>query len=301
MAAPAVTVVIATYNRSEVLREAIRTVLWQTRADWELIVVGDGCTDDSAEVVGSFSDPRVRWHELPENSGSQSAPNNAGIALARTEYVAYLGHDDVWFPDHLELLIGAMESSRGQVGATLCAAIGPEGSNRRGLAGLRPRGGRWDPAGHFSPPSSLAHRRDLLERIGGWRDARDTFEPVDVELLRRMRDAGAERIWVERLTVLKFTAGVRARSYRHGGAQEQQQAIRAIEEGAPEARERELVEQVRATKLEPAPLPIKRPPSDAPPGWWANQIREFKGLEPLSPRALDEPVPGPPPIPPVPD
>ena len=60
LAAPAVSVVIATYNWSSVLRFAIRSVLAQHLADFELIVVGDGCTDDSDAVVRGFGDARIR-------------------------------------------------------------------------------------------------------------------------------------------------------------------------------------------------------------------------------------------------
>src|ERR1041385_1945984 len=101
---PRVSVIIPTYNWSSVLRYSIRSALWQTMQDFELIVVGDGCTDDSAEVVASFQDPRVSWHNLPSNCGSQSIPNNKGLELARGQYVAYLGHDDIWLPQHLEIL-----------------------------------------------------------------------------------------------------------------------------------------------------------------------------------------------------
>ena len=65
--APRVTIVMATYNWSTVLPYSIGSALLQEFADFELLVVGDGCTDDSAEVVASISDPRVRWIGLPVN------------------------------------------------------------------------------------------------------------------------------------------------------------------------------------------------------------------------------------------
>src|SRR6476619_7155830 len=95
---PVVSVIIATYNWSSVLRYAIQSVLWQTFQDFELLVIGDGCTDDSAEVVASFTDPRIHWHNLPQNSGNQALPNHTGIDMARGQYIAYLGHDDLWYP-----------------------------------------------------------------------------------------------------------------------------------------------------------------------------------------------------------
>ena len=77
--APIVSVVLATYNRSRVLAHAIESVRSSTLTDWELIVVGDHCTDDTAEVVASFDDPRITFINLPQNVGEQSGPNNEGV------------------------------------------------------------------------------------------------------------------------------------------------------------------------------------------------------------------------------
>src|SRR3954470_19676461 len=98
---PLVSVLIPTYNWSSVLRHAVRSALAQSYPTLEVIVVGDACTDDSEAVVAAIGDPRVTWENLERNSGSQSAPNNRGLELARGEYVAYLGHDDLWHRDHL--------------------------------------------------------------------------------------------------------------------------------------------------------------------------------------------------------
>jgi Glycosyl transferase family 2 len=87
-AAPRVSVIIPTYNRSNVLRHAIASVLRQSFADYELLVVGDGCSDDSAAIVAGFADARIRWINLPVNSGHQSAPNNEGLRQARGELIA---------------------------------------------------------------------------------------------------------------------------------------------------------------------------------------------------------------------
>ena len=103
--APDVSVVIATYNWSSVLRYAIETALAQTLKDIEVLVIAvTARTDDSPELVASFHDPRLIWHNLPSNTGSQSTPNNTGIAMARGRYIAYLSHDDLWMPHHLERL-----------------------------------------------------------------------------------------------------------------------------------------------------------------------------------------------------
>ena len=98
---PIVSVIIPTYNCSGLLRQSVESVLLQEMDDFELWVIGDGCTDDSRKVVEGFGDPRVFWHNLRTNSGGPGTPRNEGLRRARGQYVAYLGHDDLWFPWHL--------------------------------------------------------------------------------------------------------------------------------------------------------------------------------------------------------
>src|SRR3712207_6530544 len=98
---PRVTVVVATYHRPVLLRRALASLLAQSVAEWECLVIGDAVTDDTADVVWSFDDPRLRFHNLPENVGDQSGPNNDGVRRAGAPIIAFLNQDDLWFPDHL--------------------------------------------------------------------------------------------------------------------------------------------------------------------------------------------------------
>src|SRR4051812_4085758 len=109
--APAVSIVMATYNRPSVLAFAIRSVLAQDFADWELIVVGDRCADETTALVASFADRRIRYVNLAIKYGEQSGPNNVGIARARVRYVAFLNQDDIWFPDHLRSAVEWMQAA----------------------------------------------------------------------------------------------------------------------------------------------------------------------------------------------
>jgi glycosyltransferase involved in cell wall biosynthesis len=109
--APEVSVIMAAYNRSNVLRYAIESVRRQTRADWELLVVDDAGTDDTADVVAAFQDARISFTSLPGNVGEQSGPNNEGLRRARGRYIAFLNQDDLWLPHHLDTLIGEIEAS----------------------------------------------------------------------------------------------------------------------------------------------------------------------------------------------
>jgi len=84
---PLVTVIIPTFNWSTVLPYCVGSVLRQTYQNFEVLVIGDGCTDDSGVVVTAVGDARVRWVNLPANSGHQSGPNNEGLRQARGEFI----------------------------------------------------------------------------------------------------------------------------------------------------------------------------------------------------------------------
>src|SRR6266516_614039 len=125
---PSVTVIIPTFNWSSVLPYSIGSVQRQTFTDFEVLVVGDGCTDDSEAVVGRIGDARVRWINLPTNTGHQSGPNNEGLRQARGQFIAYLGHDDLWLPHHLSCLISMLEQGADLAyGMNLWVMPGPDG------------------------------------------------------------------------------------------------------------------------------------------------------------------------------
>lgn len=98
---PAISVIIPTYNRSGLIGDAIASVIAQTFADFELIVVDDCSSDDSAAVVAEFTDPRVRLIALKDNGGSNAA-RNAGIRAARAPILCFLDSDDLYLPGKLE-------------------------------------------------------------------------------------------------------------------------------------------------------------------------------------------------------
>ena len=202
--APRVTIITATYNWSTVLPFSIGSVLEQTFTDFEHLVVGDGCTDDSERVVSEIRDPRVRWITLSPRWGHQSGPNNEGLRQARGEYIAYLGHDDLWFPHHLEGLVAALDA-----GADLAHAVT----------------GVVFPDGRVGPltlvPSSVAHRRSLTDAIGPWRDHREIVMAPEFDLFARARAAGAKFAYVPRLSAIKIPATLRRDVYKQKPSHEQ--------------------------------------------------------------------------------
>ena len=223
---PLVSIVLSTYNWSNVLRQAVRSVLWQTYPRLELLVIGDACTDDSEEVVASFGDPRVRWVNLPENSGSQATPNNAGLDLARGEYIAYQGHDDVWHPKHLATLVSHLQRARADLGYCMAEVLGPPGSRIRFLVG-RVRPADLAP-GTWLPPASIVHTAELGRRLGGWRTWEDGGGRPDVNFLDRAQSAGARFVRVPAITAFKFPSVLRPNSYRERPSHEQEAYVRRM-------------------------------------------------------------------------
>lgn len=106
---PLISVIIPTYNRAHLVGRAIQSVLNQTFQDFEIIVVDDGSTDNTEEVVRAFNDPRIHYIRHKGNYGA-SAARNTGIRVAKGEYVAFLDSDDEWSPTKLELQVRAFRA-----------------------------------------------------------------------------------------------------------------------------------------------------------------------------------------------
>lgn len=105
-----VSVILPCYNRVESLTRAARTVLDQSYANLELLVVDDGSSQDVAGVVGSLNDPRVRLVRHPTNMGAAAA-RNTGVAEARGSFIAFQDSDDEWLPGKLERQMAALQGA----------------------------------------------------------------------------------------------------------------------------------------------------------------------------------------------
>jgi glycosyltransferase involved in cell wall biosynthesis len=105
---PRVSIVIPTYNRSGIVRRAIDSVLAQTYADLEVVVVDDGSTDDTRAVLENY-ESRVRYVRQ-ENAGPAAARNH-GMRVARGEFIGFLDSDDLYFPENVAAHLRAFERS----------------------------------------------------------------------------------------------------------------------------------------------------------------------------------------------
>ncbi|MBF0465060.1 MAG: glycosyltransferase [Nitrospirae bacterium] len=100
---PEISVVMPAYNHEKYVADAIESVLLQTFNDFELVIVNDGSTDSTEDVIKRYKDPRIRYY-YQENGGSHDAINK-GISLSRGDYVAIINSDDVFYSNRLEVLL----------------------------------------------------------------------------------------------------------------------------------------------------------------------------------------------------
>lgn len=110
MQSPVVSVIMPAYNHERYVGEAIRSVLNQTYADFEFIIINDGSTDKTGEIIQSFEDPRIRYYQQ-ENADAFNVINR-GFSLAEGKYISIINSDDVYHPDRLAFLVDAIEKEK---------------------------------------------------------------------------------------------------------------------------------------------------------------------------------------------
>jgi GT2 family glycosyltransferase/thioredoxin-like negative regulator of GroEL len=183
--APLVSVIMPTFDRPDFLPRAVASVLAQTYPNLELIVVNDaGCpVEDLLRPLDP--DGRITYLRLRENR-NRSAARNAGLALARGKYVAYLDDDDWYLPTHLERLVGLLEQSGDAVAYSYSERVTEE---RREDGWVQtevlpiyrmPYLAARLLVGNFIPMPCLVHRRDCLDLVGTFDEDMITHEDWDL-------------------------------------------------------------------------------------------------------------------------
>ena len=215
---PRFTVVLPTHNRADVLPFAIRSVLEQTVTDFELIVAGDGCTDSTAAVVEAFDDDRIRWLDLPKAPNFGYANRNVALRQAQGELIAYMAHDDLWLPDHLETLGRALDEDGIDLAYSLLLLVSPRGVVTPKIENLHDPARLESMCDRFRGGlgiSCVAHRRDALQRFGYWDEAIPSGG--DTELWCRIINGGERRnfTYVAVPTALHFEAAWRKTTWRY--------------------------------------------------------------------------------------
>lgn len=220
---PAITVVIPTHNRPELVSGAIESVLEQIWQDFEIIVIDDGLEKRARSMVETFNDERIHYIEHQENKGC-SAAKNTGMQNAQGKYIAILDDDDRWYPQKLEKQYQALEEVGRDVGFSFTAVI-EEFENRQGRTQVPEGVGDYLDFAlcRFSGliDSAMVYRREVFETVGGldetypthtgaeyairvarafkgvgineplvWRDMRQEYEHMGSDIQKRIRGRG---------------------------------------------------------------------------------------------------------------
>ena len=194
MGPPRISILLPTHNRADVVGWAIESALGQTRGDFELLVMGDGCTDDTAAVVQGYADPRVRWFDFPKAPGVGYANRNRALREAKGELIAYLAHDDLWLPDHLELLAGALEAEGAELAYSQPLDVARDGRLTPQIFNLNdPYTWEWWRTKHigYLPVCAVMHRAECFAKYGTWSDR--LIRGGDWELWMRFIEGGGRR------------------------------------------------------------------------------------------------------------
>lgn len=179
-ASPAVTIVMPTWNRAGIIEDAIRSVENQRFTDWELIVVDDGSTDNTGEVIAALAkrDPRIRY--VTQAHAGQSAARNRALHTAKGELIAYLDSDNVWYSEFLATAV-ALFGNNPEMACAYGAMVAEPPHVRHRL--------KFDPFdrarlldGNYIPMSTLIHRRTLVDQYGGFDEQLATHEDWDLVL-----------------------------------------------------------------------------------------------------------------------
>jgi hypothetical protein len=244
--------------------------------DFEVLVVGDGCTDDSEGVVAAFCDPRVRWHNLEKNYGSQWFANNYGCENAAADWIAYLGHDDIWYPTHLEAILRTAREESAEIVTSTMILYWPESTGGRGIAGVFPTGkfGAHD----FVPPSAFAHAKWIYGNTVFWRDHTTTAAPIDAAFLDDLARTGHKLASTGELTCFKFNAAWRRDAYQTKPIDEQLRMLQRIESGK-DFRQSELIAVLQSVVAGRFLWVASPPTAGIEPGSFARRNRRSKGLD----------------------
>ena len=214
---PLISVVIATYNRAKILSSrTIPSVLKQTYQNFEIIIVGDNCTDNTEELIKKFNDSRIKFYNLPKRSIYPDnifdkwlvigvPPQNKALELCSGEWIAPLDDDDAFSPDHFEVLLD----------------FATKNNNHEMVYGkvdweFEP--GKWKPIGSYPLRCRCITQLSVLYQsklkfikydIDSWKCG----EPADWNLWRRMKEAGVRVGFLDKIVGKHYLEGEVKKAY----------------------------------------------------------------------------------------
>lgn len=183
-----VSVVIPTHNRGDLITETIESVLTQSYGNIEIIVVDNGSTDDTEEVIKKINAANLQYIKQ-ENSGGPAGPRNTGVRMSRGEYVAFLDSDDIWLGDKIKRQVEIFEKMP-EVGLVFCQCrfFGKQYREKTIYPAKGYSGYVFDEIikGNFVPTVSVICRRTALMETGAFDESIKLRAFEDYELWMRL-------------------------------------------------------------------------------------------------------------------
>jgi glycosyltransferase involved in cell wall biosynthesis len=178
------------------LKLVLKSLQYQTFQDWEALIIGDQCSDETEETVLSLRENKFKFLNLDKNFGDQAGPNSIGSRLAKGKYIAYLNHDDYWFPDHLEKMVSVLERKKYDLLIAHTYRINQfdKTSRNKFLASIQSLDilGNFSPVGGYSlVASSWLIKAELVHKVGDWTPASRVRYASSQEFLYRCWLSGA--------------------------------------------------------------------------------------------------------------
>jgi glycosyltransferase involved in cell wall biosynthesis len=182
---PTVSVIIPTYNRANLIEKAIESVLNQAYQDFEIIVVDDGSTDNTGEIIRGFKDKRVKYIKKYKKNKGSSVARNIGIKVARGKYIAFLDSDDEWLPEKLDKQIEVLQSESPEVGVVYSNLlyIDENGKNMSKFRNPKKEGYIYEDLlckNYVGTDSTLLIRKECFHRVGLFDDLLNTQQDWDM-------------------------------------------------------------------------------------------------------------------------
>ena len=273
-AGPLVSAIVATYNRADEISRAIESILTQTYENLEVIVVDDGSTDGTLEVLQKFG---RRLRVLRQRNAGPSAARNRGISQARGEIISFLDSDDIWLPEKIARQVATLAKAGDAVPCCVCNAIlkskdrAAMTSFANSLLYTSEQEGLW-----INAPQVLLHRfmlfnqivairREALARIGGFDESLRYLEDYDLAL--RLSLLGPFAFINEPLVV-----------YNHGSAgslaDEARQRATLLKESIVRIRERASDLVGASSRYAALRAPVRRALRTAQRQLWVARLRE---------------------------
>lgn len=221
---------MATFNRSNLLQFSIGSLLKNTFQDWELIVVGDCCTDDTEQVVASFNDPRIQFINLDKNVGEQSGPNNIGVSLAKGDYIAFLNHDDMWCNNHLQNSVELLENTYADLVFSQAlwvpfdAPLSLSGATVGQVQAYQP----W----MIVPATLWLFRKSLIKKVGDWRYSKELHSIPSQDWLYRAHQSRAKILANPVVTAVILNSATRLNAYSERQMSEHEQWCKIASDAA---------------------------------------------------------------------